>query len=177
MRSESKGKNVIIGFLCVAIAMMSVGFAALSSNLNVVGTAKVKTSTWDVHFENVSNKATIGAPTITSEPTIDSITTTVNYEVTLNKPGDAYLFTVDVVNNGSIDAKLNSFVFGGVSTEQDVYINYSVTGMTDGEVLVAGAKKTITVSVEYDANITGGQLPTSDQTLNLTASLNFGQDK
>lgn len=176
MRSDSKGKNVVIGFLCIAIAMMSIGFAVLSSNLNITGTATVKTNNWDIHFENVSNKNSVGSTTVTAEPTIDSVTTTVNYEITLNKPGDAYSFTVDVTNNGSIDAKLNSFVFGGVSTEQDVYINYSVTGMTEGEVLVAGAKKTITVNVEYDPNINDNQLPTSDQSLNLTASLNFGQD-
>ena len=176
MRNESKEKNIIIGFLCVAVTLMSVGFAALSTTLNFVGTAKVQTNSWDVHFENVANKNSVGAPTITSEPTIDGLTTTVNYDITLSQPGDKYSFTVDVVNDGSIDAKLSTFVLGGVSTEQDVYVNYTVTGMTQNQVLAAGGTETITVTVEYDANISADQLPNSNQTLNLTAALNFVQN-
>lgn len=176
MRREQKERTIIIGILCFAIVIMSVGFAALSSSLNINGTAKVKTSSWDVHFENVANKTSVGAPTITSEPTADGVTTTVSYEIGLNEPGDKYSFTVDVVNDGSLPAKLSSFTTGGVSTAQDVYVNYSVTGMSVNEVLAAGASKTITVSIEYDPNVSATDLPDENQTLSLTATLNFVQN-
>lgn len=175
MRNESKEKNIIIGVLCFAIIGMSIGFAALSSALNINGTAKVQANDWDVHFVNVANENTVGAPNVLNKPTIDGLSTTVNYEVTLTQPGDKYSFTVDVVNDGSIDAKLSSFVIGGVSTEQDVYVNYTVTGMTESQVLAAGDTETITVTIEYDPNVTAAQLPTENQTLNLSATLNFVQ--
>lgn len=176
MRREEKTKNYIIIGLLVCVCFISVAFAALASTLNINGSAQIKTNSWDVHFENVANKTTTGAPTVTTEPTIDGLTTTVSYAVTLNQPGDKYSFTVDVVNAGSIDAKLSSINVGGVSTEQDVYVNYTVSGIVQDEVLAAGASKTISVSVEYDPTVSATQLPTVDQSLTLTAVLNFVQN-
>lgn len=176
MIREKKERNVIILLLCTAILIMSVGFAVLSSELRVVGTASVKTSSWDVHFENVANEQTTGGATVTTNPNIDSQTTTVNYTVTLNQPGDKYTFTVDVVNDGSIAARLHSFELSGVSPEQEAYINYTVTGMTQDQVLNGSEQATLTVTVEYDPNVSADVLPTSDQTLNLNATLNFVQD-
>lgn len=177
MRKDQRDRSVIIGILCFTLVMMSVGFAVLSTTLNISGTATVKSHSWDVHFVNVGNEATSGEVEVTTEPTIDGLTTRVDYAVTLKEPGDSYSFTVDVFNNGTLDAKLTSFGFDGVSTAQDVYVNYTVEGMSVNEVLVSGATKTITVTVEYDADVTAAQLPTTDQTLNLSATLNFIQDK
>lgn len=173
---EKKERNIIIGLLCVAILVMSIGFAVLSTNLNINGAATVKANSWDVHFENIANKSVLGGAVVSTEPTIDSLFTTVNYGLTLNQPGDKYSFTVDVVNNGSIDARLHSISVDGVTTEQSTYVKYSVVGMTQDEVLAAGTSKTITITVEYDATVTAENLPTTDQTLNLTATLNFVQN-
>ena len=176
MIRDKKERNVIILLLCTAIVIMSVGFALLSSDLKMNGTANVKTASWDVHFENVANEQTTGSASVTNAPTIDLQTTTVDYAVTLNQPGDKYTFTIDVVNDGSIAAKLHSFDLAGVSAEQDAYINYTVEGMTVNQVLNGSDTATLTVTVEYDPNVTADILPTTDQTLNLTATLNFVQD-
>ena len=174
---EKKERNVIILLLCAAIVVMSVGFAVLSTDLNIVGTANVKTSSWDVHFENISTPSTTGGATSTTTPTIDPVFTTVNYAGTLTEPGGKHTFTVDVVNDGSIPARLHSIVVEGVSAEQDEYINYSVTGIAQDEVLNESDTRKLTITVEYDANVTADVLPTTDQTLNLTATLNFVQDQ
>ena len=109
-------------------------------------------------------------------------TTEVTYEVTLPTPGTFYEFTVDVVNAGSLDAKLSAdATVEGVSAAQAVYTKYSVvwsdTGVAPktGDVITAGQKKTAKVRVEYNKDVTAAQLPTTDQVLTLTASMNFIQ--
>ena len=49
-----KKNNVLIMVLFAITVLMSVGFAVLSTTLNINGTAKVKSQTWDIHFENVN---------------------------------------------------------------------------------------------------------------------------
>lgn len=175
MFNNRSGKNLVIFGLFLVILFMSVGFAALSSNLKIEGNTKIKGNSWNVHFTNLGTPSTFGAPTVDTEPSLDPTFTTLTYGVTLNQPGDSYSFTVDVINSGSIDAKLNSISNTGVSAEQDVYVNYTVTGINQNDVLAAGDSKTITVTIEYDSTVESSQLPTDDQTLTLTVALNFVQ--
>ena len=81
-------------------------FPALSTTLNINGNAEVSAASWDIYLDNVvlnSSSATTTAPTIT-----DSKTAT--FSTTLTKPGDFYEFTIDVVNDGSIDAMIDGIV-------------------------------------------------------------------
>ena len=178
-----KGKK-IIGFvvLLVMLLTLTVGYSYLSASLNINGTSKIKTTTWDIHFNNV--QVTDGSVTATQAPTIAGTGLTITYEVDLETPGDFYEFTVDVVNGGTVDAKLSALpTLTGVSTAQDVYTNYTFTH-TDGTAITtlaneninAGATKTYKVRVEFDDNITSAQLPTAAQTLTLTVGLNYEQN-
>ena len=103
MKKNKRKLNYLI--VVILLLLVSVGYAVLSSNLNIVGAGTINNPTWNIHWENVSVKT--GSVTA-STPTIDTNKTTVNYSVTLSIPGDYYEFTVDVVNNGSIDAMIDS---------------------------------------------------------------------
>lgn len=174
---KSKKNLVIVAILLIVVAM-SVGYAALSTTLNITGTANISTVGWDVHFANI--KVTSGSVTATTAASINSATTAVNYAVTLNKPGDFYEFTVDVVNGGTLDAKLSTITLGGLTTAADVYTNYTAT-YSDGttikqnDTIAAGATKTIKVRVEFDKNISNSQLPTSATNLSLTVATTYVQ--
>ena len=180
MKKKKNSSFVVIALLL--IVTISIGYAALSTTLNINGTSTIKTQTWDVHFANVKVTTNTGA-TVTKAPTItEGKTTEVTYEVTLPTPGTFYEFTVDVVNAGSLDAKLSAdATVEGVSDAQAVYTKYSVvwsdTGVAPktGDVITAGQKKTAKVRVEYNKDVTAAQLPTTDQVLTLTASMNFIQ--
>lgn len=192
MAKDKKEKNIIIVALLIVVVSMSIGFAILSTTLNINGTATVKANKWDVHFENL--QVASGSVTATTPAAITNADATlVNYVVTLDKPGDYYEFTVDVVNDGSIDAKISATPsISGVSPDQDVYVNYTVT-YADGSTINANDPlvadttnnanvKTYKVRVEYDATIENSQLPTptanggvGDQTLNLTFAVNYVQ--
>src|SRR5574344_1994142 len=97
-----KQKNIqvaLIGVLAFAVLFMSVGFAAYAQTLNINGTATVGTNKWSVHFKKNSLQEVSGS--VTGENlTLDTATTTANFKVKLNKPGDYYAFSVDVINDG-----------------------------------------------------------------------------
>lgn len=176
-----KGKKLVgIIVLILLVVTVTVGYSLLSENLNINGTSKINVASWDIHFEGIT--PTTGSVTPTTAPTIDA-NGDINFAVTLNNPGEFYEFTVNVVNGGTVNAKMSSLPeLTGVSTDQDVYTNFTFTH-TDGtavttladEALNANATKTYKVRVEFDRNIESSQLPTANQTMNLKVALNYEQ--
>ena len=189
MERQRNGQGVAIIALAVALVVMTVGFAAAAYNqtLDVSGTTNVGTARWDVHF-NTESYAESQSSVNAVSPTIAG--TSVNYNVTLNNPGDFYEFTIDVENAGTFDAALKKVTLGGMSDDVDKYINYVVTydgheytatnesvqGITLGKATSdTPTTKTLKVRVEYVMPDASTDLPTDGATLNLTASLYFEQ--
>ena len=183
-------------FLALAIVLLlliSIGYAAISATLTISGTANISATSWNVYFTNI--QTTTGSVTASVAPSVSGTnTTSLNYTIVLEKPGDFYEFTVDVKNGGTINAKIaeNGVTTTTLTSTQDTYINYSVTYL-DGTAIQAGDKlaksgtvvnevptdkKTIKVRAEYDPNVTPEQLGAleEDITLNLELSLNYVQD-
>jgi hypothetical protein len=177
-----KNKNtqvLVIAVLSFAILFMSVGFATYASTLNINGTSTINVPGWDVHFANVNVSS--GSVNATTTPSIASDGLSINYAVSLNEPGQYYEFTVQIVNNGTMDAELSAApVLSGVSTAQDVYTNYTLvyadnnTVPRAGDLVRAGNSRTIKVRVMFD-NVSADQLPTTSQVLNLSASMEYVQ--
>ena len=178
---KQRTKNKLSTLLLVAILLLlTVGYAYLSTNLNITGTSTINSSNWNVYFDNV--QVTAGSVTATT-PVIDTAKTAVTYEVTLNKPGDFYEFTVDVKNDGSIDAmvesvssKLNN---SEITTLPD-YLDYSVTYDDGREVyskqkLSSSSKETYKIHIGYKKDITANQLPGEAQTLSLSFTTKYEQ--
>ena len=184
MDKKKNYTGVVASLIIVLVACISIGYAALSTQVNVTGTTLIKTNSWNMYVSAVATPTTTGAPTVTKAPSVTSgstSTTSLSYNVTLNKPGDAYTFNFTVKNGGTINAKLSAVpTLTGLTTAQDVYVNHTITNsdgsaVTAGQTINAGATKTYTVKVEFDKNITAAQLPTSDQSLTLGVALNYVQ--
>ncbi len=179
MLSNRKNKmNLYLALIFGLVLFVGVGYAMLTSNLNIFGTTTINKASWDVHFENL--RITDGSVTATTPATIDTNSTTVNFGVTLTNPGDYYEFTVDEVNKGTIDAMVSSLIKTGLTEEQAKYLDYTVS-YSDGvevaekQLLPAGDKETVKVRVEFKRDITVSDLPTTSQTLNLSFSINYVQ--
>lgn len=171
--------SYVMPLLLLLVITISIGYAALSTTLNINGTSTITKQTWNVYFDTLT--VTSGSVTPTTAAAISSDKQTVTYTVPLTKPGEFYEFSVVVKNAGTLPAKISATpTLSGVSTAQDVYVNYTVkwsdnTTIAAGDTIAAGATKTAKVRVEYDKNITASQLPTADQTLSLKFSMNFVQ--
>ncbi len=173
--NSRKTKLIIIACLCVAVLGLSIGYALLSTRLNITGTAKVPASTWDVVFLEDEIDTTETGMAKCNIGNIEG-TNISGMSVEFTKPGDACTFSIPVENTGTISAKLVdvtgkssnlTFVGSGKTALSDqellksnvVYeVNYGntpINGTTDFsniELLNATSKETVTLRVTFNHN-------------------------
>ena len=166
-RNKLKLNKRIVAALAVLLA---VGFAYISSAINIGGVFTLFTATYDVHFDNLQvTDGSVEADT----PTYSSNDTKVRASVRFTQPGDFYEFTIDAVNAGTIDAMLNTVDDVDLTEEQEKYIDYKVT-YADGEELAqyqelnAGDSLTFKIRASFKENINKEDLPEDGDTLDIT---------
>ena len=186
MNKKYKKKNIKI-VLLLLILCITIGYAALTSNLNIVGTSNINNASWDVHWNNVQiTNGSVTGTNVTTAAHILTGNTEVEYSITLGTPGDFYEFTVDAVNAGSIDAMIGSFsnkVYqSNGTTERTIpdYLTYSVTysdgvSLAANHLLSANTTETYKVRVEFKTDINANQLPSSADTLVFKFNVNYIQ--
>ena len=91
-RNQRKKKFAIALLLLFAIV---VGYAVISTQLKIDGTASIQKQTWSVHWENpqVTQGSISEIP-----PALSTEDTVAMWSVELSFPGDFYEFTIDAVN-------------------------------------------------------------------------------
>ena len=166
-------------FIFLLILCLGVGFAFLSSQLTITGNTSVSGNKWSVYFNNV--QVTEGSVDATVIPTTTGNTTTsVEYTVNLDKPGDFYEFTVDAVNDGTIDAMIESITTPNIDSRVLQYVNYSATyldgtELAQNDVLKKNKTATYKVRVEFKKNISANDLSEEDINLTLMFGVNYVQ--
>ena len=167
----------VLGIVMASVLTLTVVYAALSTTLNINGNAEVTAASWDIYLDNVmlnSGSATSNIPTITDK-------TTAIFSTTLTKPGDYYMFTIDVVNNGSIDAMINNITkTPELSDTQKKYLNYIVEyqngeSITTKQLVEKKSFVRLKVKVEFRKDLTVSDLPTVSETLSLSFKVNYVQ--
>ena len=170
--------NSMVLFLFVFILLFGVGFAYLNTTLSIEGVANVENSSWDIHFENV--QISNGSIEATTPPTITD-DTSVSFGVVLEKPGDYYEFTVDVVNDGTFDAKIDSIsILPTLTIEQANYLAYVVTyedgaPIQQNDALNSGSSETLLIHLEYLENDDTSLYPEEDQDFDFSVSIDYIQ--
>lgn len=169
-----KTRSLIIAIMALAIVATTVAYAALQTTLNISGSIAKKGGSWDIHFENVSNITNYGSATLTT-PKIES--SKLSFSTTLAKPGDYISFTVDVKNNGTIDAVLSSVILSGEQDAKSKDITYTAaysdgTSIAKNDKLNVGDKRTIKILVKYDDV---SSISSTDQQITLGLTLNYIQ--
>ena len=104
-------KNGTIYILVLLLLGLTLGYAYLNTTLNIDGTVNVSSANWNVYWDNIqysSNNVT----DVTTPATISTGKTEVVFNVNFKEPGDTYEFTVDAVNDGSIDAMVDTVITG-----------------------------------------------------------------
>ena len=175
--TEKRDNNVVrpiyfISFI-VMLILLSIAYASLATMLGVKvnGQKKIESLNWRIEWDNIQEHA--GSVKPISKATIDGEKTTITYSVALAKPGDYYAFDADMVNRGTIDAKINEIINRGMSDDQKRYIDYTIkykdgTEPSIDDKLDASERRTVTVIVKYKEDLNQNDLPAYDQTLNLT---------
>ena len=191
MKNKKNDRKVIIVLVAVLL-FMAVGFAAYTTTLKLGGgssgtgtTATVKGSPWNVHYvTNTLDMSTGNVTATASNLTTDDFT----FTVTLSKPGDKFIATWNVTNDGSITAYLNAVTMSTLSATQQNYLTYKITYDTtdaspnvftqsqsglSNKSLAASATKTIKLELEYNPNVTQANLPSSDDQVTINGSFQY----
>ncbi len=169
---NKKSKNVLLLVVLIAIIGIAVGYAALSQNLVLNGTATVKgASDWNVHFAEgtVVNADAQGV----TDPTISLATDKLSgtFAATL-EPGASVSYRVTVVNDGSIGAQFNECTV--TPAVENGYVTCEVTPGDVDSVLVNGEEVhefTVTLTCKDMEN-----LPADSVTEEFTVNFEYVQE-
>ena len=104
MRNESKRNGIIIGALLITIALMTVGYAALATQLTINGTASTGDASWNISFLSITKNTTLSSSDAVEEDTPTASGTAATFNVTLPRPGSKMVYDLVVQNTGTIDA-------------------------------------------------------------------------
>ena len=175
-----KDRKVLTLGLClvvICVFTLTVAYAALNAVLTISGNAEVVSSTWDIYLDNprvTSGSVTTNVPVIKTSSTLE-------FETTLNMPGDYYEFVVDVVNAGDIDAMIENVVkTPELTTEQAKFLKYEVSyqngeSITTKQLLAKDTTMPIKVRIEYRKDLIASDLPTGQVVLDLALTLEYTQ--
>lgn len=176
-----KNKNQKVFIFLVLLLAISVGYALIATTLKINGSSSVKSARWNVYWDNLQVKE--GSSPIhgnSATRIVDYYKTIVEYDIELSEPGDFYEFSVDAVNDGSLDAMIETITDSGLTARQKEYINYSVKYKDGSEVkvndkLTAHTRDTYVVRLEYRTDIEPSKLPEGTETIDLTFEIKYVQ--
>ena len=180
MKMNLKDRKTLTLGLClilVCVFTLTVAYSALSAVLTINGNARVSSANWDIYLNNprvTQGSATTNVPQIKTSSTLE-------FETTLNMPGDFYEFVVDVVNGGDIDAMIENVVkTPNLTAEQAKFLKYEITyqnnePITTKQLLAKDTTMPIKVRVEYRKDLSNADLPTNQVVLDLSLTLEYIQ--
>lgn len=144
-------RRVIVYALAIALAVTTVAYAVMQTTLNVSGTIIKKGAALDIYFANLKTPSLSGNGKSTSA-TLSS--TNIEFTIELSEPLDSVTYYFDVVNSGTINAKLDSITYSGVTTASNKNIGTTFTysdgtEIKEGDFLAAGVTRNLKLKIEY----------------------------
>ena len=172
-RNEEKKKKskkdvlliLLLLFIILVLSILTVTYTFNSKIIDIIGfTGVYRETSWKVDFDNISldREGSIYVEEISA-----SNTSIKDFDITFVRPGDAFTIRLDVVNNGTLDAKLETFQISnivctynnGTSADDycDKHISYSIkykdgSSIKKDDVLEAGETKTVVFKMSYADN-------------------------
>ena len=174
---RNRSYGVLIAALIVAIIGMSIGFALSDINITVEGAdVTTKAAALDVHINSVTGDITGTAEVDSIQIVEGTKNLKATYSVELKDINDAYDFDIEVINAGSIDAKLKQIKIDPVSNSNISHtVTYNSSNYTDatnnitGTTLKTNDTETIHVEVKYLTALT------IDNVAKFTVTLVYGE--
>ena len=179
---KERTKALVIVVMLIVVAGLTVAFASLSSVLNIKGTAYLDAAKWGIKFKNLSEPVSVGTATTKGTAKIEETKAAeiTGINVSLSTPGDKVVYTVDLVNEGTINAKIDNIEKTLLTEEQQKYLTFKVTDkdyneIKEGDILSSGETKKLIITIEFIKDLTKEDLPTNTSTISLSYKLNFVQ--
>ena len=185
MENERKTKVISLVAVIVAVLGLTIAFAAMSRTLRINGTGKMDPVNWDIYFTNLSSATTKGEAQASGTPSLATKGAEIsNLNATLKQPGDSVSWTVDIKNDGDIDAEISQINLPTLTNRNNQIFEFSATytneyehghTITVGDMLYAGETRNITIVFKYKDITDESLLPSSPEAINLSYSINYVQ--
>lgn len=104
-KSKITHKNMILIVALVLCLFIGIGFAYIQSSLSIHGHSTISRGTWDIHYENLAVKE--GSVATENPVTISEDKKSISLSFNFTELNQYYVFEVDIVNAGEIDAMLD----------------------------------------------------------------------
>ena len=176
-RSAIKKRLILVAALFFTM-FVGIGYAYVKRTLNINNNTKISSLSWDIHFENLN--VTDGSIEPLTESTISQDKMSITSVLDFKNDGEFYEYTVDVVNNGTINAMIESVEGLTLTEEQAKYFDYSATysdglAIANNQFLKGKTKETIKVRIALKDGLTITDLPTNALDIKFTFKLNYVQ--
>ncbi len=157
-------------FVCLIIVFSTTVYAYSTDMLK---TKNKSIKTWSQKYDNIKVLTNNGTVTYDEERGIV-------FDCNLEVPGDYFEFTVDLVNDGLVDAEIEEIIKTGLTDNIKKFLDYNVTYLNGREIKVndkikAGTKETLKVNVTYKEDITAEDLPATDEEAELAFDITMVQ--
>lgn len=117
-KKEKNIKRLSVIALIISVIGLTIAFLAMSKIAKIDKNSSIKDARWNVHFENLTSNIT-GDAKINKMPELNQEKNYIgNFEISLTKPGDSVKFCYDVVNDGTIDATLQTKLINGFDVKE-----------------------------------------------------------
>jgi len=180
-------KSLSFAAVVLIVCGLTLGYAALTQTLNINFGATVQSgqTTWDIHFEESTKSAISEGNAVLNSVSLTK--TTLTSSVLLKTEGDSLTYYVNVVNDGELDAMIDTITLttpsatGGTATENANILNaYAIslqysdgTNVGYGDTLLADETKEMAVTIYLKQGIT---LPETDVTIsNIGCTITYKQ--
>ena len=182
MERERKFKIVALVAVIIAVIGLSIAFAAMSRTLNINGSGNVDPANFDIYFTNLSQPTLGGEASVSGTPTLATKGVTIsNMNVTLKKPKDSVVYTVDIKNDGDIDAEIENLVLPTFTSAQQQLFDFTVVytnggqAVSIGDTLAKGETRNVTITFKYKDITDESLLPSTAQQISLSYQIIYRQ--
>lgn len=154
MKNSKSNKKYLILLLVVFLLALAIGYAAFSDTLNITGTANAN-GKFDLEFQNAKVVKAVGCDESETKAVIspDKNTLTVTAK-DLAYPGAGAEFSVDIVNVGTVPAKVKSVTPTNITGSENIKIKGLDAITTSHDSVDVGDKCSLGFTVEWDADST-----------------------
>lgn len=165
---------MIVGVL--AWRLLSTSYAKMDQGYT--GKNVISGDKWGINITDISNIEKTGDAVLVGD--VSTISSTLNFQAVLFKPGDKISFDVEVSNTSTLPAELYALTLTGLNDIDGEDINYTILPIdgsvihsndTVGSVIKSGEKQKFNITLEYDSMSTSNV----ERHLNLGSTIIYKQ--
>ena len=160
MRVQKRHILLIVVIVITGILIWKLNTSYSSVDIGYTGKNIISGNQWGVNIVEVGKVNIEGEAILTKD--VSTIGTTLNFDVSLFKPGDKVSFDITVSNTSTLPAELYALTLSGLSSIDSEIIDYRILPIdssiiheesTTGSIIKSGEKQMFNITVSYNEKV------------------------